>query len=103
MPTLPLTPLGVERLFYFLFLGFAVLVTALVYAIQHSNIGWALVAIREDEDAAEIVGVRTVEVKWAANALACFIAGWSAGCTPSASRISNRSARSRSTSRSTSC
>ena len=62
-------------MFYFLFLGFAVLVTALVYAIQHSNIGWALVAIREDEDAAEIVGVRTVEVKWAANALACFIAG----------------------------
>ena len=75
MPRLPLTPLGVERLFYFVFLGFAVLVTALVYAIQHSNIGWALVAIREDEDAAEIVGVRTVEVKWAANALACFIAG----------------------------
>ena len=75
MPRLSLTPLGVERLFYFLFLGLAVLVTALVYAIQHSNIGWALVAIREDEDAAEIVGVRTVEVKWAANALACFIAG----------------------------
>jgi branched-chain amino acid transport system permease protein len=75
MPRLPLTPLGVERLFYFLFLGLAVLVTILVYAIQHSNIGWALVAIREDEDAAEIVGVRTVEVKWAANALACFIAG----------------------------
>jgi branched-chain amino acid transport system permease protein len=62
-------------LFYFLFLGFAVLVTVLVYAIQHSNVGWALVAIREDEDAAEIVGVKTVEVKWAANALACFIAG----------------------------
>lgn len=75
MPRLPLTPLGVERLFYFLFLGFAVLVTVLVYAIQHSNIGWALVAIREDEDAAEIIGVKTVEVKWAANALACFIAG----------------------------
>ena len=75
MPRLSLTPLGVERLFYFLFLGLAVLVTVLVYAIQHSNIGWALVAIREDEDAAEIVGVRTVEVKWAANALACFIAG----------------------------
>lgn len=75
MPSLPLTPLGVERLFYFLFLGLGTLVTVLVYAIQYSNIGWALVAIREDEDAAEIVGVRTVEVKWAANALACFIAG----------------------------
>lgn len=70
-----LTPLGVERLFYFLFLGLAALVTALVYAIERSNMGWALVAIREDEDAAEIVGVKTIEVKWIANAIACFIAG----------------------------
>lgn len=72
---LALTPIEVERLFYFLFLGLAVLVSALVYAIEHSNIGWALVAIREDEDAAEITGVRTIEVKWMANALAAFIAG----------------------------
>jgi branched-chain amino acid transport system permease protein len=71
----PLSPASVERLFYFIFLGLAVAVTALVYAIERSNIGWALVAIREDEDAAEIVGVRTVEVKWLTNALACFIAG----------------------------
>ncbi len=70
-----LSPLGVEQLFYFLFLGCAVAVTALVYAIEHSNFGWALIAIREDEDAAEIVGVRTVEVKWIANAVAAFIAG----------------------------
>ncbi len=72
---LPLSPLGVERLFYFLFLGCAVAVTMLVYAIEHSNFGWALIAIREDEDAAEIVGVRTVEVKWIANGVAAFIAG----------------------------
>jgi branched-chain amino acid transport system permease protein len=72
---LPLTPLELERLFYFLFFGIAVLVTLLVYAIEHSNFGWGLVAIREDEDAAEIVGVRTTEVKWVANALACCIAG----------------------------
>jgi branched-chain amino acid transport system permease protein len=72
---LTLTPLGVERLFYFLFLACAVIVTLLVYAIEHSNFGWALVAIREDEDAAEIVGIRTVEVKWIANCLAAFIAG----------------------------
>jgi branched-chain amino acid transport system permease protein len=75
MQPLPLSPASVERLFYFVFLGFAVGVTVLVYAIERSNIGWALVAIREDEDAAEIIGVRTVEVKWATNALACFIAG----------------------------
>jgi branched-chain amino acid transport system permease protein len=76
---LPLTPLGVERLFYFLFLGFALLVTILIFAIEHSNFGWALVAIREDEDAAEIVGVRTTEVKWIANALAACIAGIAGG------------------------
>lgn len=75
MEPLSLTPLGVERLFYFLFLGFALLVTIVVYAIEHSNFGWALVAIREDEDAAEIIGVRTTAVKWIANALASCIAG----------------------------
>lgn len=72
---LRLSPLGVERLFYFLFLGCAFVVTVLVYAIESSNFGWALIAIREDEDAAEIVGVRTVEVKWIANGIAAFIAG----------------------------
>ncbi|MCC6947970.1 MAG: branched-chain amino acid ABC transporter permease, partial [Bradyrhizobiaceae bacterium] len=75
MQPIGLTPLGVERLFYFVFLGLAVLVTIVVYAIEKSNIGWALVAIREDEDAAEIIGVKTIEVKWIANALACFMAG----------------------------
>ena len=76
---LPLTPLEVERLFYFLFLGFAVLVTLLVYAVEHSNFGWALVAIREDEDAAEIIGVRSTAIKWTANALAAFIIGIAGG------------------------
>ena len=75
MQPIGLTPLGVERLFYFIFLGLAAAVTALVYAIERSNMGWALVAIREDEDAAEIIGVKTIEVKWIANAIACFIAG----------------------------
>jgi branched-chain amino acid transport system permease protein len=79
MQPLALTPLGVERLFFFLFLGLAVAVTVLVYAIEHSNLGWALVAIREDEDAAEVIGVRTIEVKWIANALAAFIAGVAGG------------------------
>lgn len=72
---LRLSPLGIERLFYFLFLGCGIAVTILVYAVEHSNFGWALIAIREDEDAAEIIGVRTVEVKWIANGVAAFIAG----------------------------
>src|ERR1019366_4540616 len=62
-------------LFYFIFLGLAAATTALVYAIEHSNFGWALVAIREDEDAAEVVGVHTTEIKWTANALAAFLTG----------------------------
>lgn len=72
---LPISPLALERLFFFIFLTLAIMVTILVYAIEHSNFGWALVAIREDEDAAEIVGVRTTEMKWLANALASGIAG----------------------------
>jgi branched-chain amino acid transport system permease protein len=72
---LPLAPVAVQRLFYFLFLAVALGVTVLVYAIEHSNFGWALVAIREDEDAAEIVGVRTAAVKTSANALSAGIAG----------------------------
>jgi branched-chain amino acid transport system permease protein len=72
---LPISPLVLEKLFFFIFLGLAVAVTILVFAIEHSNFGWALVAIREDEDAAEIVGVRTIEMKWLANALASGIAG----------------------------
>jgi branched-chain amino acid transport system permease protein len=68
-------PRTVEQLFYFVFLGLAIAATALIYAIQHSNFGWALVAIREDEDAAEIVGVKTTAVKWIGNALAGFATG----------------------------
>lgn len=72
---LDLTPRGTEQLFYFVFFGCAIAATGLVYAIQQSNFGWALVAIREDEDAAEIIGVRTTAVKWLANALAGFAVG----------------------------
>ena len=75
MQPLSLEPIAVERLFYFLYLGLAVGVTALVWAVEHSNFGWALVAIREDEDAAEIIGVRTTVVKWIANAIGAFVIG----------------------------
>jgi len=75
LPQLAFSPRGVELLFYFIFLALAAATTALVYAIEHSNFGWALVAIREDEDAAEVVGVHTTEIKWTANALAAFLTG----------------------------
>lgn len=75
MPQLSLSPHGVEQLFYFIFLGIALAATVLVYGIENSNFGWALVAIREDESGAEVIGVRTTEIKWIANLLAAFVAG----------------------------
>jgi branched-chain amino acid transport system permease protein len=76
---LSLDPATVERLFYFIFLSLAFISTLLIYAIQWSNFGWALVAIREDEDAAEVIGVNTARVKLIANAISCFIAGLAGG------------------------
>ena len=73
--SLDLDPRTIEQLFYFVFFGAAAAATLLTYAIQHSNFGWALVAIREDEDAAEIIGVQTTAVKWIANAIAGFTTG----------------------------
>jgi branched-chain amino acid transport system permease protein len=72
---LDLSPRATEQLFYFVFLGLAAAMTALIYAIENSNFGWALVAIREDEDAAEIIGVRTTAIKWIGNAVAGFATG----------------------------
>jgi len=76
---LRLTPVGVERLFYLLFLSCAVMATILVYAIEHSNFGWALVAIREDEDAAAAMGINTALYKTAAFALSGAFAGLTGG------------------------
>lgn len=75
-----ITPLSLsarhnDQLFYFLFLGLALLLTAIVYAIGRSNFGYALVAIREDEDAAEVLGVRTGQVKILAFVFCAFVAG----------------------------
>jgi branched-chain amino acid transport system permease protein len=79
LPPLKLSPIAVERLFFFVFLSLAAVVTLLVYAIENSNFGWALVAIREDEDAAEVIGVKTTMIKYIANAVATFIIGIAGG------------------------
>jgi branched-chain amino acid transport system permease protein len=75
LPQLEASPRGVEQIFYFVFFALALLTTIVVYGVENSNFGWALVSIREDESAAEIVGVRTTEIKWIANLVAAFIAG----------------------------
>lgn len=63
------------RIFYFIFLGMAVLTTLGVRWMEKSRFGIALVAIREDEDAANNLGVRTTNLKVAALVVGAIIAG----------------------------
>jgi branched-chain amino acid transport system permease protein len=51
----------------------------LVYALTHSKLGVALVSIREDEDAAEAIGVNTFKYKVISMSLSTLIAGLGGG------------------------
>jgi branched-chain amino acid transport system permease protein len=66
---------GLEQLFYFSFLGVALLATLVAWRVEHSRFGYALVAIKEDEDAATVLGVRTTATKMKAFAIGAFIMG----------------------------
>jgi branched-chain amino acid transport system permease protein len=55
--------------YYFIALGFLLLATGLVWLIERSKFGTYLLAIREDEDASEALGVDTFGYKMAAFAL----------------------------------
>lgn len=68
-----------EELYFFIFLGAAIVVTLVTRQIGRSQFGSALVAIREDEDAAEILGVPTTRVKTIAFVIAAVVAAM-AGC-----------------------
>jgi branched-chain amino acid transport system permease protein len=69
------TPRGLAALFYLTLLGLTVLATLALFAVGHSRFGYALRAIREDEDAASVLGVRTSEVKLRALLLGAVLAG----------------------------
>ncbi|MBN1106477.1 MAG: branched-chain amino acid ABC transporter permease [Deltaproteobacteria bacterium] len=61
--------------YYFAALSLAVLATALTYFLIRSPVGWALIAIRDDETAAAANGVPVLSYKVLAFALGAFIAG----------------------------
>lgn len=71
----PVSPRIREQIFYFSFLALALLATFLVRWIDRSRLGAALVAIREDEDAAVVLGIRAPQLKMAAFAVGAAIAG----------------------------
>lgn len=73
--TPPFTPRVNEQVFYFVYLALMLASIVLVYFIENSKFGFALVAIREDEEAAAVLGVRTALVKMAALLIGAFMAG----------------------------
>jgi branched-chain amino acid transport system permease protein len=68
-----------DALFYELSLGLLVLTTTTVAWISHSRFGFGLIAIREDEEAAAVMGVNTTLFKLAAFALAGFFSALAGG------------------------
>ncbi len=64
--SLPLVPGGIDvvyRWFYFLMLFALLLALATVWIIRRARLGYGLLAIREDEDAAKVIGVPTTAYK----------------------------------------
>ncbi len=61
--------------FYYLILSFLIVVVVAVHRLIHSQIGRAWIAIREDESAAEAMGINTTRMKILAFALGAGIAG----------------------------
>lgn len=74
-------PLGGEgpAFFYYLMLGLLSVSVALTYGVLRSRVGYAFVAIREDEMAAEAAGVNTAAYKVLAFSLSAFLCGMAGG------------------------
>ena len=75
MPSLPLPIWQTEIVFYFVFLLLAVIVVWWARRMEQSRFGLALLAIRNDEDAAEVFGVDVVGAKLKAFIWSAFFPG----------------------------
>ena len=61
--------------YYYLILGLCTIILIIMYLIVRSKIGLAWRAIREDEVAAEMLGINTINYKLLNLTLSCFFAG----------------------------
>jgi branched-chain amino acid transport system permease protein len=68
-----------DLLFFYLMAGAAVLTTAIAWGVIRSRFGYGLLAIRENEEAAAVIGVPTTLHKVAAFALAGALTGLAGG------------------------
>lgn len=66
---------SLARYFFFLFFGLAVFASIITFFVENSNFGYALRAISEDEAAAQVLGVKTTEVKLWALVIGATLAG----------------------------
>jgi branched-chain amino acid transport system permease protein len=64
---------------YYLFLGVAVLTVGVAYVLVHSRFGLGMMAVREEEDAAESLGVSAFRHKLLALSVSAFFAGLAGG------------------------
>lgn len=64
-----------NRSYYYIALGLMLASIAIAAAVERSRLGIYLVAVREDEAAAEALGVNTFRVKLSAIVLSAFLAG----------------------------
>jgi branched-chain amino acid transport system permease protein len=65
--------------FFYLMLGAAALAIAVTWWVMRSRFGFGLIAIRENEEAAEVIGVNTTAYKVAAFTLAAALTGLAGG------------------------
>ncbi len=64
---------------YYLFLGLEVVVVGVAYLISKSKLGLGMMAVREEEDAAESLGVSALRHKLLALAISAFFTGLAGG------------------------
>lgn len=76
---LVLPPLNDDRLFYGLALGLLLIATAVVWWLTRSRFGFGLIAIRENEDGAAVMGVNTTLYKVLAFALSGVLSSLAGG------------------------
>ncbi len=64
-----------NRYYYYIALGLMLAATGVTAAMERSRLGAYLIAIREDEDASEALGVNTLRYKLTATVLSAFLTG----------------------------
>lgn len=79
LPLILLEPRLVYGLFYYAFFGAMVLSTVLMWAISRSRFGYALLAIRDGEEAARVMGIDTTRNKVAAWSISAMLTGLAGG------------------------